>query len=344
MSASGLPAPVPNDEAKNKLGCSSCAKTEVELSRCSKCKSVCYCSKDCQQKDWPSHKRSCIRKSGTSSNKPSCNTGNPSHMPSSNPNSDFDALRWDSELFMKGLTSPAFSKYLQACFILHFDLLRFPRTDKPFIAQITVGNEPQDFRDFVKIFTGQPLGNGNIKGMVQLMSFYSYPPAEAAETQGWKRQIWELERERLLRRDDAAGLSVGIVQMTHIETYKCLAVGIIIDKPALDFVRTSKTLKYECPRTGKVIREVPLNVATCMEYLNTRIRDDLNDKMSLRTEMRPSDIKAIRDANGPRAYSDSYATLFLRGKMAREEIYRPLIRWTTEDYPLGSEPEVGGQA
>ncbi|KAK7681331.1 hypothetical protein QCA50_015422 [Cerrena zonata] len=39
--------------------CGSCGKREVKLSRCSKCKKVAYCGRDCQTADWKSHKAAC---------------------------------------------------------------------------------------------------------------------------------------------------------------------------------------------------------------------------------------------------------------------------------------------
>lgn len=45
--------------ARGSIDCAYCHKTEEHLRRCSRCKRVFYCSKECQQKDWPSHKPTC---------------------------------------------------------------------------------------------------------------------------------------------------------------------------------------------------------------------------------------------------------------------------------------------
>jgi hypothetical protein len=51
-----------SDEA----GCRRCSKTSAELGRalkrCGKCQSVTYCSRDCQQAHWSSHKKACRAK------------------------------------------------------------------------------------------------------------------------------------------------------------------------------------------------------------------------------------------------------------------------------------------
>lgn len=40
--------------------CAACGKGGVPLSRCDRCKANKYCSKDCQVKDWQTHKRNCL--------------------------------------------------------------------------------------------------------------------------------------------------------------------------------------------------------------------------------------------------------------------------------------------
>ena len=47
---------VPSD--KTTSSCRVCGKQD-ELKNCSRCKSVKYCSVECQKKDWPQHKESC---------------------------------------------------------------------------------------------------------------------------------------------------------------------------------------------------------------------------------------------------------------------------------------------
>ncbi|KAJ7664412.1 hypothetical protein DFH06DRAFT_323106 [Mycena polygramma] len=300
--------------ARIQLVCTNCVKTDVDMRRCSKCKRVCYCSKECQVKHWPDHKSWCKRNAESSN---------------------------ILELFASAMACGTFSNILQACFILHFDLLRFPRTDKPFLAQIDFGVEPTDFGDFVKIFTGQPLGKKKIQGMVQVNSFDPYLPSDMAGINLVKKETWRRGKASLPK--DHAGWSVGLIQVKDGE-YQNVVAPMVIGDTALEFVRRTPTLKYNSS-TGELIREMPMSVEACLEFLNECIRDDPKNELGLRTDMRPSDIKIIREANGPRTRSDDLATLILRCKMAREFIYRPLIRWTAADYPRPrTVPEVGRQA
>ena len=54
------PRAIMNLPRVNFLGmCKTCLKENVKLLTCGRCKSVIYCSKDCQKKDWKSHKAVC---------------------------------------------------------------------------------------------------------------------------------------------------------------------------------------------------------------------------------------------------------------------------------------------
>ena len=55
-----------NKHDRNRKACKTCGKLNAELSEeekklktCSKCKTVAYCSKECQKKDWEGHKKDC---------------------------------------------------------------------------------------------------------------------------------------------------------------------------------------------------------------------------------------------------------------------------------------------
>ena len=51
--------------SKTSKKCHTCLKKDLELTRCSKCKSIYYCSKECQAKDWKveggGHKEKCVK-------------------------------------------------------------------------------------------------------------------------------------------------------------------------------------------------------------------------------------------------------------------------------------------
>ncbi|CAD8131091.1 unnamed protein product [Paramecium sonneborni] len=48
-----------SDTEQTQDSCQVCKKQDVELSRCSQCKSIYYCSIECQKKDWKDHKFIC---------------------------------------------------------------------------------------------------------------------------------------------------------------------------------------------------------------------------------------------------------------------------------------------
>ena len=57
-------------------------------------------------------------------------------------------------------------------------------------------------------------------------------------------------------------------------------------------------------------------------FMNTHIRADKKNTLRLRTDMRASDFKIIRDAG---ADAESVPAGLLRAKMAREDLYKPLM-------------------
>ncbi|KAJ7031341.1 hypothetical protein C8F04DRAFT_1262950 [Mycena alexandri] len=209
----------------------------------------------------------------------------------------------------KALHNPLFHLILQACFILQFDLLRSPRLDRPFEALIELGIEPVEFSNFSKIFTNQRLGDGEIEAMIQLNSF---DPPDVLDVAPARQKMWH------------QFISCGECRLSAYTP-------IMIGRQALELVRASRPWSFVCPTTGKVI-ERPFSIESCMdsEFLNNYIRRDKDDTMLLRTKMRASDVKVIRDV---KAGSISDAAEVLRAKMRREEIFKPLKEHVREEIP-----------
>ncbi|KAJ7659303.1 hypothetical protein DFH06DRAFT_1327129 [Mycena polygramma] len=266
------------------IACTGCAAGDRELRRCSKCRRALYCSTECQTKHWPSHK-------------PSCTTADVHDL---------------DELFKNAYNDPVFNRILQALFILHFDLLRFPQVDKPIVAEIELAIEPVKSRDFARIFVGAPLGEKPIMGMLQINAFTPFTRSRVAALTPTRWGVWKHAKDSLNEGAEAARCGGSFAWTDSGNARR----------------RESPPLKLACLTTGE-ITEQPFNIESCLERLNDYIQADTNNKMGLRTEMLPSDINIIREA---RAGSNSLAATALRAKMAREKIFKPLIQWM-EQHP-----------
>ncbi|KAJ7167577.1 hypothetical protein C8R46DRAFT_1093465 [Mycena filopes] len=281
--------------------CTNCGATASNMRRCGRCKRPSYCSKECQVENWPIHRSSCKKfEESDPSTDPAC---------------------------------PVFDAVLQAGFIFHFTLIRFPRLTKVCHAAIVdFAIEPVELADFVKIFNGEvSVGDEKgleIMGMVQINSFL--PKGILGETQvkPWRESLDTLDLKEFPE------CSVGLLKMRNLEIEELLVAPIIVWKRGMDLVEGKEpwdAMRQEfapwtslCPQTGE-IRRAPFNILTCLEFLNNFIRADTRpggpNDMSLGVKMRPCDFKTIRDAG---AGSMSIPARLLRAKMAREDVFKPL--------------------
>ncbi|KAJ7151814.1 hypothetical protein C8R43DRAFT_1004439 [Mycena crocata] len=245
--------------SKMHAACTTCLKREgpgVELRRCGKCKSICYCSKQCQTKNWPEHKKMCGGMDGTG------------------------LLRLVQALWANDLLTV----YLQACCVLDCDLRHNPRADKPFMARIDFGIEPTDVVDLFKIFFGESPPT-KLKAMLQLNGFTASRTADVASLPYRAKEIWLQEWARA----DAHGLKeqpLGLVEMCNGDGGLGIMLPLLIDKAAMRLVDNSEPWEIHTPGIGQVTHR-PFTIETCMEFVNSHIRQDKKNQLRLRADMRP---------------------------------------------------------
>ncbi|KAK7002185.1 hypothetical protein R3P38DRAFT_3041964 [Favolaschia claudopus] len=275
--------------------CTNCLKTdgeypEVKMQRCATCKSVWYCSKECQRANWSKHKLTCKKIDGS-------------------------GIRRVVENFY---SNPLLQQHLQACFVIHFDLLNRPQLDKPFMARVDVAIEPAELSNFVSIFMGEPVDQQEkMQGMLQINAFTPLPASEMPKLTPMRKSIWNNARDSANAHGNQ-NHSVGLVEFGNGDVGgHTITCPVFISNPALEMVRLSDPWIMRSAITGQQ-SEVPFNIDTCMEFMNTHIRSDKKDQLLLRTPMRPSDIQIIRDAG---TGVDTIAAQILLAKMRREKIY-----------------------
>ncbi|KAJ7162487.1 hypothetical protein C8R46DRAFT_1353380 [Mycena filopes] len=278
-------------------GCTKCLRNAgdepgLQLRRSAKCKSVYYCSKECQTTHWPIHKPHCSNVDGSGIGRLVQNL-------------------WSNPLLMT---------HIQACLILHFDLLDRPQLDKPFMARIDLGIEPANTAQFFDIFIGKPIPTDKIPGMLQVNAFTPLPPTAMADLTPKRMDIWRQARAAA-DKTGFRGDSVGLLEFGNGENVQTITLPVHIQHRAMDLVRVSDPWVMTSAITG-IQTEVPFNTESCMEFMNIHIRSDKQDQLLLRTKMRPSDIQIIQDAAVGSQTSPAH---ILRLKMAREAIFRPLM-------------------
>lgn len=156
-----------------------------------------------------------------------------------------------------------------------FDLLRNPQPNKPFVARVDVGFEPAEYKEFVDIFQGRPVGN-KVPGMVQLNAFTPLPNSYLSESQMY---VWRDYRKTM----NEAGLPNSPVGLLIISKANGLinTQPMVITPSTLEWVRGAPTLIHyteEGPNFAQQISDaaqgrsdpgVPLSVHMCMQYVST---------------------------------------------------------------------------
>ncbi|KAJ7086302.1 hypothetical protein C8R43DRAFT_311939 [Mycena crocata] len=241
-------------------GCMTLTDTGGELLRCGRCKHTSYCSKECQRKDWPTHKPTCREADGLNMKKVS------------------RALHGST--YING--------QLQACFILAFDLLRNSRADRPFAARIDIGVEPTDVEQFMPVYNGR--SGDQVQGMVQVNAFTPLPDSFIVPQ---AREIWRLTKENI--GENGFGFCpVGLLVVSKSNALTNM-LPIIIQPAMMQHVRDYPAIRKTHSLLG-IVKFEPIRIDFFLEALNEHIRADDKNRTSLRTEMTPADIQVIRDA------------------------------------------------
>ncbi|KAF7336450.1 hypothetical protein MSAN_02299200 [Mycena sanguinolenta] len=281
--------------------CSACFTRDIDLGqplrKCSKCRSAFYCSKDCQIRDWPVHKKTCG------------DAGFPKRI---------------HKLVTTLLSNPLMLVQLQSCFILAFDLIQNWRSNELFLAQINVAVEPSDIADFTDIFLGNGSSKKIVPGMLQVNRFT--PVTDEKIISAERRSFWQTERDRA----DAAGFRddpVVILDIGYADVDITISFPTRIPPQFKTVVRSWMEGGFMTVSSlGERINS-PFTIDNCLECINMTIAGDKKNKLLLRTEMEPSDIQIIRDAA---AGSHSVPAIMLHAKIARELPYRSIYQTFVE--------------
>ncbi|KAF7336453.1 Zinc finger, MYND-type [Mycena sanguinolenta] len=308
MSVPGVPFS-PLDEALNSLApsseqirrhrkavvmfCSGCRKTDGgPLRKCAKCHTALYCSKECQTRDWPVHKKMCGGE-----------------------------VQGALKLLKTMMSNPVLYTKLLECFVLAFDLLRRTRRDEMLLANVNIAVEPANIDDFEDMLLRNGSSKNNILGMLQVNAVTA-----SADPQWFvhgRRELWCSHRAMA----DSAGChadTVVIMDVIHANAQMSMTIPLRISKDILtvlalgggDFTNISSV-------TGDTT--TAYTVECCLEFINAHIRADKHNQLLLRTKMRPADIQVIRDTAN---YKDMDGGLVERfhAKIARESVYRKIYQ------------------
>ncbi|KAG1727510.1 hypothetical protein EDB19DRAFT_195868 [Suillus lakei] len=281
------------------LCCSQCKMRMEKPRKCSKCKSVWYCSEKCQKKDWPTHKPTC-------------------HEVERSP-----------EKFIRMFTvNPLLMGYLEVAIALDCGLLDNPRVgiDEPFIARVDMAIEPSNMRDFIGLYSNVKGAVGKkVQGMLQVNFISPWNPSmKGVETPAPARfHQWRKARARI----DAEGFAkspVGIIDFVDAncaEFGNTISVDVHIPTTVLDMARKREPFERIFAITFAKSQQ-PMSAMACLEYINVHIRSDTQNQLRLRTEMTEQEKEVVRAAG---RNEDTLTACILNQKMNRELMYADIV-------------------
>ncbi|KAG2134485.1 hypothetical protein DEU56DRAFT_913672 [Suillus clintonianus] len=275
--------------------CTQCQKVLDKLLKCSKCKGVWYCSKECQKEHWPTHKSAC--------HAVECSSG---------------ALKF-VRMFCGNIT---LMMYLKVAIIYDCGLLDNPRLgfDIPFMARVDIAIEPTEILDFAALYLNNRTVAEKLKGMVQVNTISAWDPNTHPPLTEMRLGLWRKARAESI----AAGFGkdpVGLIEFLNY-TENSSTAAFHISSSILDTARKREPFLCSSAVTGKQF-EKPMDSATCIECLNLHIRADGQNQLLLRTVMTEQDKEVIRAAG---RNEDSLSVSLLNYKMQRELLYANIIK------------------
>ncbi|KIK97925.1 hypothetical protein PAXRUDRAFT_824426 [Paxillus rubicundulus Ve08.2h10] len=279
--------------------CSTCSTARPKLQTCQRCKSVWYCSKECQRKQWPQHKTYCTPATRSKG-----------------------ILKLVESLSVNA----AVSVMLQVCAVLDLGLLNDEKKEVgfkvPFMIRVDIGIEPTEVANFVKLcFTDEPVPE-TVEGLVQVNRFISHVPGRFghAPLTLTRDKLWRTEREKA-NNNGKSGEPLGLLEFVS-DSEISLTMPCRIDACAQKFAKYAQPFTTISAFTG-IQTQKPLTVGNSMEFINLHIRADKQNQLKLRTEMTESDKAIVRGVTDKSVTKD--AVRALRGKMARETLYADML-------------------
>ncbi|KAG2141434.1 uncharacterized protein EDB93DRAFT_635445 [Suillus bovinus] len=295
------------EQSRNKirLKCTQC-ETEMEKPRkCSKCRSVLYCSQECQRKNWPTHKRIC---------------------------NEIEHSSGVLKLVRMFSVNPLLMMYLKAAIVLDCNLLNNPRVgfELPFLARVDIAFEPSDIFDFVGLYFDDKIVREKLQGMLQVNAMtpwytgmHGERPLTPQRMNQW-REIREKHNREGYDKDPVGLLDFsysGLSKNNKSITY-AVSVGCHINPVILEMAIEREPFVRVCPLAGTRFKQ-PMTAMTCLEYINIHIRADTQNQLRLRSEMTEQDIEVIHAAGRD---EDEVPAQVLKEKMEREIMYNNIVR------------------
>ncbi|KAG1767628.1 hypothetical protein EDD22DRAFT_874672 [Suillus occidentalis] len=285
-----------------RLECTQCRTKLEKLLKCAKCKSVWYCSKECQKKHWSTHKPTCHEVERSSG-----------------------ALKF---IQMFG-ANPLLMTYLKIGIIFDCGLFDNPRIgfDVPFMARVDVAVEPSDILDFVGLYLNDEAVGEKLQGMLQVNAITPWRPSMQGPLTPKRLQIWREARAKY----NAEGFTkdpVGLVEFIGCscaeDSGNSVTAELHIPAVVLDIARKREPFIGVSAVTGAQINK-PMSAVACLEYINLHIRADKQNQLYLRAEMTGQDKEAIRAAG---RNEETLPARILKEKMEREHLYANVAQLT----------------
>lgn len=280
--------------------CTQCQTKLEKLLKCAKCKSVWYCSKECQKKNWSKHKPTCHedeRSSGL------------------------------IKLVQMITINPVIIGYLKVGIIFVCGLLDNPRIgfDTPFLARVEIAIEPSDVLDFAGLYFNDRAVGEKLQGMVQFNAITPWKsPSMQAPLTPKRLNLWREARARCNAEGftkDPVGLIGFVGCRSAYDTGNSMTTELHIPAIALAIARKREPFVGVSAVTGTQTKQ-PMSAVACLEFVNLHIRADKQNQLHLRTEMTEQDKEAIRAAG---CNEDALPARILKEKMRREHLYANFV-------------------